>query len=334
VARAVGAIAVILFHAIPSARDYGFRSDWIFYLSGWGYQGVDLFFVISGFVMILTETRRERRPGAFLLDRIGRIAPTYWFVTTLLFLLLLSFGGLFRTMSADPELYLRSMSFTNFLFARHTAPLIFVGWTLEYEMLLYLVFAATLFIGGWSKRLLCSAILLLLLATSNIASPILFEFLFGQVCALIYLSGWRLPARTLLLVMGVILLCLPQGDAITVQGDGLRVIFYGLPAALVVLAISQAGQSHNRLMILIGDASYSIYLAQVFSIAFCCKLLVRMAPGARAEWVVLVAIVGTVLTGFLLFTLVERPITRVIGRMRQISSRSGPGTPIAAAENP
>jgi peptidoglycan/LPS O-acetylase OafA/YrhL len=49
---------------------------------------------------------------------------------------------------------------------------------------------------------------------------------------------------------------------------------------------------------------------------------------------VLVASIGTVLTGFLLFTLVERPVTRAIGRMRQISSRSGPGTPIAAAENP
>lgn len=333
-ARAIGAIAVILFHAIPSARDYGFRSDWIFHLSGWGYQGVDLFFVISGFVMILTETRRQRRPGAFLLDRIGRIAPTYWFVTTLLFLLLLNFGGLFRTMSADPALYLRSMSFTNFLFARHTAPLIFVGWTLEYEMLLYLVFAATLFIGGWTKRLLCSAMLLLLLVTTNIASPILFEFLFGQVCALIYLSRWRLPARHLLLILGVILLCLPPGEAMTVEGDSLRVLFYGLPAALIVLAISQSRQSRNRLLILIGDASYSIYLAQVFSIAFCCKLLVRTAPGAQAEWVVLAAIIGTILTGFLLFTLVERPVTRAIGRMRQTSSRDGPSTPIAATENP
>ncbi len=109
------ALAVLLYHAIPSTRDYGFRPSVLFEIIGWGYQGVDIFFVISGFVMILTETRRNRSAGAFLIDRLSRIAPLYWLMTLLLFAMLVAMPSLFRSMSADPVILLRSLTFTNFL---------------------------------------------------------------------------------------------------------------------------------------------------------------------------------------------------------------------------
>ena len=76
--RAIAAINVVLFHMIGSAESYGVHARWFPLLGKWGASGVDLFFVISGFVMVYAQARSPKGPVDFLLSRARRIVPIYW----------------------------------------------------------------------------------------------------------------------------------------------------------------------------------------------------------------------------------------------------------------
>lgn len=312
--RAWCALAIILFHTVSTARDYGFRSPLLAAIEGWGFQGVDIFFLISGFVMVLTQERKQRGRSAFLIERLVRIAPIYWLLTGFVFVLTLAVPTLFRSLSANPVWFLQSMSFSTTLFTGgERFPLLYVGWTLEYEMLFYLVFAASLGLASWRSRLLCH-FLLFALFWLGFANAILFEFLIGELCALFWLSGRRLPHPRLILAAGLIGLALPMwlwpdnGLVMT----RLRFAFFGIPAAGVLLWALHAPPSRNRLLLLLGDASYSIYLIQVLGISFFCKLFARFASETPALVVALASIAGTAALGVLFFRLVERPVTEWI----------------------
>ena len=102
-----------------------------------GSAGVDLFFVISGFVMLYSSERLFGRPWAsaqFFKRRLVRIVPLYWLATTALVLLVAPFAG--------TKAVIASLLF--WPYPAGGAPLLNVGWTLNIEMFFYLVFAAAL----------------------------------------------------------------------------------------------------------------------------------------------------------------------------------------------
>lgn len=316
VLRAWCALAIILFHTLSTAREYGFRSPVLGALSGWGFQGVDIFFLISGFVMVLTQARKQRGRGAFLIERLVRVAPTYWLLTGFVFALTLAVPKLFRSLSADPLWFFQSMSFSNLLWKDgENFPLIYVGWTLEYEMLFYLVFAASLGLDGWGKRLASQALLFGLIWW-GFTTSIIMEFLIGELCALYYLSGRTIARPRLFLIAGLIGLALP----VLVWPDGTRVMtlfrfaLFGVPAAGVLFWALYARQSGNRVLLAIGNASYSIYLIQALSISFFCKLFVKLLPATPPILVAFVTIAGTVLIGLVFFHLIERPLIKGLRR--------------------
>lgn len=135
--RGIAALLVVFYHArlvfdIP-------HDSWFYALSGIGYAGVNLFFIISGFIMCYTTDRRTG-PLKFMGRRLVRIAPLYW--------LILLFHAGFHSLT-DPQTYLSmlfiplSVQSPPFLgFAAWT-----VGWTLNYEMFFYPVFALSLLAG-------------------------------------------------------------------------------------------------------------------------------------------------------------------------------------------
>ena len=82
--RAVAALLVVLLHALET---WGERVDPAAPGVNWenGASGVDIFFIISGFVMVISSQRLVDRPGAwrtFLQHRVIRIVPLYWLLTT------------------------------------------------------------------------------------------------------------------------------------------------------------------------------------------------------------------------------------------------------------
>ncbi len=191
-----------------------------------------------------------------------------------------------------------------------------MGWTLEYEMLLYLIFAASLFLPGWTTRLVFCALVSLAFVPTGINWPVLYEFLAGQLVAMFYLSGRRIKRR---LAAGAGRAWHELAAAATGMGKASPVMhlpIFGISATLIVLAIVQMRQSSNRLLILAGDASYSIYLVQVFTIPFVNKLFALVSKAIPASVVVLADILATILAGILVYLLVEKPLTNLTKRLR------------------
>ena len=82
--RAFAALNVVLFHILSTAHTYGYKPISLEFLAGWGACGVDLFFVISGFIMVYIQSVKERSPTEFIVERILRVCPTYWLLTGLI----------------------------------------------------------------------------------------------------------------------------------------------------------------------------------------------------------------------------------------------------------
>ena len=82
VLRAVAAYMVVFHHLIDSWNNYVGTEFAPIYLNV-GAAGVDIFFVISGFVMIEATTGKAVSPITFLQKRINRIVPLYWLLSIL-----------------------------------------------------------------------------------------------------------------------------------------------------------------------------------------------------------------------------------------------------------
>lgn len=240
-----------------------------------GTRGVDVFFVISGFVMVWTSSHLVgQRHGAatFMAKRIKRIVPLYWFATGAKALMMLGLGGLALHSTFDPALIAKSLFFIP---ARKASgeiePLLGVGWTLNFEMAFYVIFAASFAFRRRSFEACC-----LVLTTIAIASAwrphafpvwqfylndIVLEFLFGMVIARYFMLQRAVPRAlsTLLLIAGA---------GWTLWSDnslGLpRCVDFGIPAAMIVFATialeREVGPHISPGMLFLGNASYAIYL--------------------------------------------------------------------------
>ena len=136
--RAVAAFLVVFVHIDRLAELAGFRAG----TTVFGNTGVDLFFVISGFIMVVTVTERPQSPAQFFRHRVARIVPLYWLVTLAVFTLALVAPVLLQSTRANPAELLKSLAFIPYRrFDGQMHPLVFVGWTLNYEMMFYALFA-------------------------------------------------------------------------------------------------------------------------------------------------------------------------------------------------
>ena len=111
-----------------------------------GNAGVDLFFVISGFIMVFTTGRKPMGPAAFFGARLRRIAPLYWSMTLAVFLVARLAPSLVQNTPTDIGRLVASILFVPELRPDGTMrPVVFVGWTLNFEMAFYVLFALGLF---------------------------------------------------------------------------------------------------------------------------------------------------------------------------------------------
>jgi exopolysaccharide production protein ExoZ len=169
-----------------------------------------LFFVISGFVMVYTYAQRPLSPGGFLLNRVIRVVPLYWTFTILLFVVSIVSGYPLMQASRPTTIqFLQSLVFVPFRQASGVVePLYFLGWTLNYEMMFYVLFALAIALGrGRLERVVglavaavvgMAAIGSVLTPTSTwlsfYTSPILLAFAVGMGIALPSFAASR-PGR-------------------------------------------------------------------------------------------------------------------------------------------
>jgi exopolysaccharide production protein ExoZ len=318
--RALAALAVVAFHAFEAEA----------HRLAVGAAGVDVFFVISGFIMWTLTEHAESGPGAFLWRRIVRVAPPYWAATLLAalvwtvrphFLWMPPFGA------ADLA---RSLAFIPYADAwGRTFPVLTQGWTLDYEMFFYAVFALVLLAPRrWQLAALTLAFAVLIavgLAASPtrpvvaaFTSPLLAEFLAGAWLGRIWLTG-RLRSRAggvLLLAGG--LAAFAAANVLGIPKGLLRLLVWGLPAlALVTGALLLEGAGLVRCWKVpkaLGDGSYSIYLFHVFVVAATYRVLGDAPTAVRVG----AALLASAVAGWLLFVGLERPLTSALRNLPRL----------------
>jgi exopolysaccharide production protein ExoZ len=315
--RAVAAIGVVAFHGSEAA---GFP----IYA---GATGVDIFFVLSGFLMVEITNDRSR-PAAFLRNRIERVVPLYWIATTAM--LACGLAGYFRGDLTLPN------TIGSYLFipiahpTRGGLPLLTVGWTLNYEMMFYAIFALALFLPQ-RRRMPALSLVLAGIAAIGIAfhphrppasvwtDSIVLEFLAGTWIATL----WRRdgPARPLLgwtMIAAGFLLLAPLAWLILETQRIAERAWLGIPAGLALLGtlqLERKGVREFRLPLLLGNASYSIYLWHIFVVQVVAAAAHHVA---MPPWLIFTtSVAGGVTAGVLSYALLEKPIMAYFHRKRR-----------------
>ena len=310
--RAIAALLVAFAHAIGSSRDYGMASPLGEFFGHWGALGVDIFFVISGFIMVTIQQRAPRGAWPFLRDRLRRIVPTYWFYCALIVALYWAVPRLFNTVELGAGEVTASFLFIHHVFYEGY-PIVGVGWTLEYELIFYTLFAAAIALGRprLQYAILFAATLVLLPWLSG--DGIFAEFGFGMALGLGFAVAQRRGMRLspalgwALLLGGAALLASNLFGAPKVD----RAILFGIPATMIVAGALILPALHSRPLRLLGDASYSLYLSHWFATSAFYKIVSRLAPGLDPTVALILCVVACAIGSIIAWWLIERPLLRL-----------------------
>jgi exopolysaccharide production protein ExoZ len=307
-----------------------------------GYSGVDLFFVISGFIMVYTTSRKKITASQFLLNRIRRILPLYYSATFFVFGIAVTFPLIFQNTSPDFYALLKSLAFVPYEKSPgRIYPLYYLGWTLNYEMFFYLIFALSMSFWFEMRVMLCATVILGLVLFGRFISdpdnvilyfysqPIMLDFCLGMILASlrdqILTAMRRIPVLPwLMLSFGIVSLLtasslLPIAPPFYAPSTNTFVTF-GLPAALIAMAaiglddVRTRGQPWQCFQE-IGDASYSIYLSHFFIVGALAALAnhIHLSPIPRIV-LGLITILLTAIGGICIYRFFERPVRLILTR--------------------
>lgn len=283
-------------------------------------SGVDLFFVISGFIIVFASERFfAARGGAreFLKRRICRIVPLYWFALSLKLALLAAGAAVGAATFPDLTAIITSFAFVPYdamkFGPRYPFPFLDLGWTLNYEMLFYALFASVIWLPRLAASLTAVAVLLTgvlivwVWQPENVPlwfwfQPIVLEFALGIGVALLHRRGVRLSrlSRAGLIGLGLAFwLCVDVTWFDTAAGPGwygwTRLFVYGGGAALilagVVLGATKARNPVLQSLSALGDSSYALYLLHPFILMVCRLVLKKLPLSEPMLWPAVVAIV-------------------------------------------
>ena len=319
--RAAAALAVTIYHALQWA-DGGFEI---------GRAGVDVFFVISGVVMWRITAGRIVTPGTFLVRRVTRVAPLYWIITLAVYGAALIWPGFLPEVLPDAGHLALSLGFVPHFDPRgRPFPLLPPGWTLNYEAIFYLLFAAALSLPArWRAIGATAGLVAIVLAGFGLsdpayllgANPMLLQFAAGLWLG-VAMQTDALPDRAwgvAMLLLGIIAFA---GLQITSFIDELwRPLLWGAPAVLVVggaLSIeTNGGVPMSRPLKALGDASYALYLVHLPATALVAHIL-----GWSHPWLFVAASVTTSIAAALAcHAWIEKPTIAWL-RRRPLSRRS------------
>ena len=323
--RGVAALAVLLHHVLEESAIFFQPQTLPEPLVIAGASGVDLFFVISGFIMLYTCEGRFGQPGAagdFLLRRLIRIVPLYWLCTLAVLALALT-GAFYKA-----KIITAGATFNSLFFLPTDHLLLGVGWTLQYEMYFYLIFAGCLSLGTAGLTIFALPLTLSIMivigqflpagpAQVFFSNPIALEFSFGIWLAYLY-SRDLLPKINpwLVIFLGCAGIAI---SAIFAPSDGtsglapqLRFLAWGVPALMIVyagLSVGRVSSRAGRLLPLLGNASYSIYLTHAIVMTSYAKLIKTESFShylPPLAWMA-VAVAVALAIGIATYKLVEQP---------------------------
>jgi exopolysaccharide production protein ExoZ len=327
--RGPAALLVVFYHVRQIAlRDLGSAGTFEFWR--FGHAGVDLFFVISGFVIYLVHRHDIARPPAtrrFLARRFIRVYPPLWIVTTGVLIGALVTAHAVHAEKLNAWFILRSYVLWPI---NGALPLVPPAWTLSHELKFYLLFAlaialpariwkpllVTVFVGSVTVGVVeAVAPAALPFAVSFLFSPYNLEFAAGSAIGVFVLRR-DLPVPAVWGAIGLVAWGAAAAyDQALVAPDVAEVLRYGVPSALIVLAVAARDLRHPSfrapLLRLFGDASYAIYLVHLPVIIVAVRLGKRIDIEPTTWDLLAIAVVATA-AGIVFHIVLERPVTRYL----------------------
>ncbi len=362
--RAIAATLVLLYHLVTTSA-YGWLTPGAWrlrvaeFVEAIGFAGVDLFFVISGVVMVYSSYDRlgeAREIAPFIKRRVARIYPLYWVCTAAV----LALAWMAPNLASREKFATLGILKSFFLWPQHEYPVVAVGWTLTFEMYFYLVFAGMIALPRralpWALAVWAVITLGLFsifdqpayrtsleghLSLPLVASPLALEFIAG--CFI----GWRartgpMPLGAAALAAGLVTFAAIGGALrmrypLELHYGTARVAVFGTGAALIAYGCIALERKQKlrvpRSLKRAGDASYSLYLTHMYVLWGVAQLWPASLPSGAEEAsraamtpVALFACGGVAVVSY---RWIERPLHRYFLLVFGVPSHRGPGRTVA-----
>ena len=324
--RAIAVLLVMFYHAMGKGEVYSGASwDWF----NFGTAGVDLFFIISGYIMCYTARRKKTSIYKFIKARFTRIIPLYWTLTIVALVIYLIMPDKINSSGGDTSIF---HSFT--LLPTSSKYLIQNGWTLSYEFFFYIIFSFGLIFSDSRKYLIPSIILTILAMVGQLfrpdnvylgfmTNPILIEFVMGiAVFNLMKKYKFSQKIATSLCLSSIILFA-----GVSYWGrTGDRIIDYGIPCLLLFIGLLNLEDNlqkhkHNHLSKLLGkagDSSYSSYLIHPFFLVAASLIFDKLGITSFGNLFIISLVLGSLLTGWICYVALEKPLNKFFrGKAKQ-----------------
>ena len=324
--RFLAAALVVLTHGVMSLNhSLGSRVFGDFPQGG---RGVDIFLVISGFIMVYITKNRQMTPLRFAFERLTRIVPLYWIFTMLMMLVVALVPGLVNAQQLE---FWHTLSSYLFVPSPHPdggafQPLLRVGWTLNIEMLFYLMIVLAMVINyvNWTRIVIVWVAALVIFGTigeSSAPSINLWTsaYMLHLITGMLLGRLWeKLPSLHPLVALGLIglglvgLLTLPPQEAHGVTPGFLLVSLCSTAIVLGALTLERAGRvARIGWLVLLGNASYALYLSHYFVIGLVRALWPAEMVGtfpADIAFLVTVLLTSSAVS-VVVYRYIERPLT-------------------------
>ncbi|GHV74495.1 exopolysaccharide production protein ExoZ [Spirochaetia bacterium] len=331
--RAIAALGVVYTHCV-SEGGLNIKNT-----GGWG---VDIFFIISGFIMayiVLGNTDH------FFVKRLFRIVPLYFIATFLVIFVAIIFPQLVHSTVLTFSKAIKSLFFIPYEDKlKLNYPILGQGWTLRFEMVFYIAMALSIVIMKNKKyiSIVCSSILVLFIVILNIFNPNIFilsyyhtqgvflEFIYGLALYYIY---YYLDAKinkiikykivfsiffAIISIMSIMYLIL--SDVIWIRFFDNRSIYYGIPAFILVLSFLLLEKQINKkntiikFGLLLGEASYAMYLFHYHIIAFISRIIFPRIGNNNSFIIELLKLTFTIIIiiiiSIYLYKFIDKPIQK------------------------
>jgi exopolysaccharide production protein ExoZ len=333
--RAFAAIFVMFFHGttiIYKETGYTYLHN-IFMV---GFMGVDIFFVLSGFIIFYTYTSNKLNFADFLKKRFVRVFPIYWLVIIGLIIIHVIYPAPDQAEKNKTEVIIAS-------FTLYPSGLYILGvaWTLTYEILFYLIFALTCSINiryfyytffAWSIIIVTTYLLHIkssVYAINSLIDPVILNFGFGCITAYLFKTYQTFKYWKWVVAAGVVLLIITwlmyyfvvSKDATAWAFTSLmsRVYLFGIPAAILIFGLLYFNRPVPKLLADIGDASYSLYLIHGAVITFILRFflkthILKIHSGINIFIVTTLMFVLTVTISRAFYKYIERPLIKQLNK--------------------
>ncbi|WP_336844182.1 acyltransferase [Serratia nevei] len=322
--RGIAVMMVVVYHVLLKAQLLGLTTTSF----SIGAAGVDLFFIISGFIMVYITFGKSYSTCYFLKKRFVRIVPLYWILSFVAAVVFILQPSLVNAHNGETTIV---GSFT-LLPVSGKVMLLAVAWTLQYEFLFYFIFS--IFLPFINKRYLLASLTIIAFTLLGfkengnyiinfLSNPITLEFIYG-IIAFFILRKTTLNSLVCIMLGALIFYAFHSFDI----GLEQRYIGYGVPMLFIFLGVASIKNDNGivnlkplKALAYIGDASYSIYLTHIFSISITVLLLRKANLLSSSLLFIALSITLSLLAGLMCYELVEKKL-RVGVKSKRISQTS------------